>query len=118
MEAFPVVERAKISGVSDAQRFDSYEKTQFNPQPERVKMATDLTTEQIFIHSAVERLGEDILSDWFIDLKVTPLIYEIEIRALSKNRLSRGEAVEVYKEQTPQEDPRGGGVFGTLLGRK
>lgn len=112
-----MAEKSKISGVSSDQRFDSYEKTQFNPQPERVKMSTDLTREQIFIHSAVERLGVDIEQDWYVDLKVTELIYEIELRAISHDRKSRGEAVEVYKEQTPQEDPKGGGVFGTLLGR-
>lgn len=109
--------KSKISGVNPDQRFDSYERTQFNPDPERIKMSTDLTTEQIFVHSAVERLGEDILKDWFVDLQVTELIYEIELRAISHDRKSRAEAVEVYKEQTPQEDPKGGGVFGTLLGR-
>ena len=110
--------KSTISGVSPKERYDSYERTQFNPDPERVKMSTDLTTEQIFIHSAVERLCVDSLNEWYVDLGVTELIYEIELRAISKNRLSRGEAVEVYKEQPPQEGPKAGGVFGTLLGRK
>ena len=113
-----MAEKNKISGVSPDQRYDSYEKTQFNPRPERVKMATDLSREQIFIHSAVERLGVDIEREWFVDLKVTELIYELEMRSISHDRKSRAEAVEVYKEQTPKEDPKAGGVFGTLLGRK
>lgn len=81
-------------------------------------MATDLTPEQVFVHSAVERLCVDSLNEWFVDLGVTELVYEIELRSLSKNRLSRGEAVEVYKEQPPQPEAKGGGVIGTLLGRK
>lgn len=112
------VKPSKISGVNPDQRYDSYERTQFNPDPEKIKMSTDLTTEQIFIHSAVERLGVDILKEWYIDLGVTELIYEIELRAISHDRKSRAEAVEVYKEQTPREEDKGGGVFGTLLGRK
>jgi len=100
------------------QRYDSYERTQFHPDPEKVKMATDLTTEQVFIHAAVERLCVDSLKDWYVDLGVTELIYEIELRAISKDRKSRAEAVEVYKEQPPREEEKGGGVMSTLLGRR
>ena len=115
MEAKP---RSQIQGVTLDQRFDSYEKTQFNPDPEKVKMATDLTPEQVFVHSAVERLCVDSAHEWFVDLGVTELVYEIEIRAISKNRLSRGEAVEVYKEQPPQKEEKSGGVMASLLGRR
>jgi hypothetical protein len=104
--------------VNPEQRYDSYERTQFNPEPERVKMATDLDTTQIFVHSAVERLSDDILKDWFVDLRVTPLIYEIEIRAISKDRKSRAEAMEVYKEQPQMQGEQKPGVLSTLLGRR
>lgn len=110
--------QSKIQGINQDQRFDSYERTQFNPKPESIKMSTDLTPEQVFVHSAVERLTEDSLQEWFVDLKVTELVYEIELRALSKNRLSRGEAKDVYKAQSPIEEEKKGGLLSTLTGKK
>jgi hypothetical protein len=107
------------SGVivaSDEKRFDSYERTQFNDAPEKIKLSTELSTEQVMVHSAVERLTVDFAADWYVDLGVTELVFEIEKRMISHDRKSRAEAADVYKGAIP-EQPKEGGVINTLMGR-
>lgn len=109
-------EGQKLEGLSLAAKYNSYERTQFNPQ--NIEMQTDLTHEEVWTHSLANKLSDIAMEKFGVDLKIRELLFEKELRAPSDNRKSREEATQVYRAAIKAEgDGEQGGTLSALKGK-
>ena len=115
-----VVKEEEEGGISTVklgpEKFDSYERTQFNP--ENIEMQTDITHEEVWDHALALHLNDITVKYFGIDLGIYELIYKKELRGPSEARQSRTEATEVYKEAGIEAEALKKSPLDALFGRK
>ena len=111
-----MADEQKLEGLSLAAKYNSYERTQFNPQ--NIEMQTDVTHEEVWFHSLAKKIADIAIEKFGVDLKIRELLFEKEVLAPSDDRQSREEATEVYKAHVKGEkEGEEGGILSSLTGK-
>ena len=105
---------SKIAALTLAEKFSSYERTQFNPK--NIEMQTDLTHEEVWDHSLALAENDLAIKNFGVDLGIEELLFKKELRGPSDSRKSREEATKVYRENPKDEEEKKGGVLSGLTG--
>lgn len=107
---------SKLAALTLAEKFSSYERTQFNPK--NIEMQTDLTHEEVWDHAYALSRNDMAIKFFGVDLGIEELLFKKELRGPSEDRKSREEATLVYRENAKTEEENRGGLLSGLTGSK